>query len=228
MNMNNLQLPGADKLINRMFRKVDNVVWDLMSGKLGVRTKDGIVTVDGEGDDAQPVVNLLDNFGVAVPAFAQGTAIDQVKVGDLIYTSGEQPGWVVKANDKSFRILRANGTTTTWTPPKVQMLGINTGDVMVVRSLLNMLPGGNAGLAGMQGMLMPMMLMGDGEIDMDKIMPMMLMSQMGGFGGGDPAAGNAGAANMMQMMLMMQMFKGDSKNSVGNLSGARNKVPFNE
>jgi hypothetical protein len=32
--------------MNRFFRPVENVVWDMMSGKVGVKGKDGIITIE--------------------------------------------------------------------------------------------------------------------------------------------------------------------------------------
>lgn len=206
--MSNVSMPGADKFMSRMFRKADGVVWDLMTGKIGVQTDDGIATLEGEGDDARITSNLFDEFGVALPAFAQSTPTDAVKVGDIIYrgTKGNV-AWVISKNaDKgTFELMKPNGESTTWTPPKVSMLGFESG-VMVLRSLMTMLPGGDKGLASMQSMLLPMMMMGGdmGEGGLEKMMPLMLMGQMGGAGAD---AGN-GMGNMFQTMMMMQMLKG--------------------
>ena len=62
----------AKKMMNRFIRKVDNVVWDLSTGKIGFVNEDGeILSLEGEGDDAQISVNPFDQFGVPIPAFAQ-------------------------------------------------------------------------------------------------------------------------------------------------------------
>jgi len=195
---------SVEKMMGRMFRRVDTVVWDLMTGKLGVRTRDGeIATIDGEGDTASISINPFEDFGVALPAFAQATPVDTVKVGDLIYTSGESPGWITEVktsadgSKKSFRILRASGTSSTWTPPKVQMFGLDSG-VLVVRSLVSMLPGGTDGLAGLQGSLMPLLMLGGDGLDLDKILPLMLMSQASGAGAGF-------GGGMMQALLMSKL-----------------------
>lgn len=237
--MNNFNFPGANKFMDRMFRKADGVVWDLMTGKIGIQTDGGIVTLDGEGDDARVSINLLDEFGVAMPAFAQSTPVDQITVGDIIYTGKREairfvigtvdapkpaakttktaaPVAVAAASIKKFRTMTLDGTSSTWTPPKVSILGFDSG-VMVLRSLMTLLPNGNQGLSQMQSMLMPMLMMGGGDLgeDMDKMLPMMLMSQMGG---GD--SGSMG--NMMQMMFMMKMMNGD-KGGFGGKSAS----PFN-
>ena len=90
--MSSFNFPGANKFMDRMFRKADGVVWDLMSGQIGVQTSEGIVTLVGEGENARVNINLLDEFGIALPAFAQSTPIDQIKVGDIIevFTNQEQ------------------------------------------------------------------------------------------------------------------------------------------
>jgi hypothetical protein len=233
MNMNNV----SNKLLERFFRKVDNVVWDLFTGRIGVRTEDGITTIEGKGEDAQITVNMFDQFGMVVPAFAQSTPLSAVAVGDLIFGDKKPMGWVVEVKDskpsdpadaaahvgvKKFVLMTPDGTRKTWVPPKVSMLGFESG-VMVLRSLMSMLPGGSGSLGAMQNMLMPMMMMGGGDLDLDSIMPMMLFSQLGGASGAaggaaDPAA-MGGMGNMMQMMMMMQMMKGGG----GNLFGSGNK-----
>ena len=213
---------SVDKLMGRMFRRVDSVVWDLMSGKLGVRTREGeIATIEGEGDEATIVINPFEDFGVALPAFAQATPADDVKVGDLIYTSGDAPGWIVAIKTstegkKTFRIMRSGGNVSSWVPPKVQMFGLD-GGVLVVRSLVSMLPGGNDGLAGLQGMILPMLMMGGDSVDMEKMMPLMLMSQMNGASGAaNPMAG------MMQMMMMSKMMGG----GMDGMFGGKSSGPF--
>jgi hypothetical protein len=226
--MNKMNMPGMDKFMNRMFRKAEGVVWDLMSGKIGVMTEEGISTLEGEGDDARVSVNLMDDFGVALPAFAQSTPVADVKVGDIIYSGKTRITWVIAVNtDKgNFRVMKPNGESTTWTPPKVSMLGFESG-VMVLRSLMSMLPNGDKGLGQMQNMMLPMMMMssmndGDGDNDeiMDKMMPMILMSQMNGGDGG-------GMGGMMQNMMMMKMMMGNGggDNPMSSMFGGSKKKP---
>ena len=71
------------KMMSKFFRPVNNVVWDLMSGRIGVKTNEGIITLEGAGDEAQVVQNLFDEFGMALPAFAQNTPVDQIKEGGI-------------------------------------------------------------------------------------------------------------------------------------------------
>lgn len=219
--MNGLNLPGGNKFLDRMFRKADGVVWDLMSGKVGVQTSEGIVTIDGEGDDARISINLIDEFGMALPAFAQSTPVDSIKVGDIIYRGKRDTiSFVIEKKDNGkFRVMNTDGTSATWTAPKVSILGLDSG-VMVLRSLMTMLPNGDKGLGQMQGMLLPLMMMGGDNLDLDKMLPLMLMSQSGGLG-------DAAGGNMMQMMLMMQMMKGgDSPFSKLTGGGQQKSGPF--
>jgi hypothetical protein len=98
--------------------------------------------------------------------------------------------------------MKADGQVSEFRPPKVEMM--NVSGIMVVRDLMN-LSGGESGLASLQGSLMPLLMMsgeGGADFDFEKMMPMILMSQMGGMGGANPMA------NMMPMIMMMSMMKG--------------------
>lgn len=215
--MSTKDLFSNDKLMNRFFRPVQNVVWDLMSGKIGVRTKDNeIATLEIDADgNASVNINLFEQFGVAIPAFAQNTPKSAVVQGDLIYVDGKIKGWVLENTDKAFKLVHPDGGIHSWTPPKVQMFGLD-GGVMVARSLINMLPGGSAGLGGMQANLLPLLAMSGGDLDLEKMMPLMLMTQMG-TPGADPAAAAANPmANMMPMLMMMSMMKGGNKSGTGS------------
>ena len=224
-----MNFPGADKIMSRMFRRADGVVWDLMTGKIGVQTDEGIATLEGTGDAAQVNLNLMDEFGMALPAFAQATPKNGVQVGDIIYRGARNNiAWVIEKTEVEkdgvttykFKLMKPNGETTSWNPPKVSLMGFESG-VMVLRSLVSMLPGGQGDLGQMQSMLMPMMLMGgmDGGSDvMDKMMPLLLMQMTSG------QAQNGGMGNMMQMMMLMSMLKGGNTPFDGAFG---KKSPFN-
>jgi hypothetical protein len=263
MENNFMQSMGADKYMNRLFRKAEGVVWDLMTGRVGIRTPDGsIATLTGSGDDSQIEINLMDQFGMSIPAFAQSTPIDSVSIGDVIFFgNSEKPGWVIEKKygvkpvgssttaaakkakaatealidpasidhtNVQFTLMKVDGQRTTWKPPKVTLLGMGDTGVMVLRSLLTMLPGGNAGLQGMQGMLMPMMMMGgDTGMDLEKMLPIMLMGQMQAQPMQNPDGTTSVApnpmANMLPMMMMMSMMKGGSGDSPFSMLGGNNK-----
>jgi len=225
-----MNFPGSNKIMDRMFRKADGVMWDLMTGKIGVHTDEGIVTLDGTGEDAQVNVNLMDEFGMALPAFAQATPKNGVQVGDIIYRGSKNNiAWVIEKKEVEkdgvitykFKLMKPNGETANWNPPKIQLMGFESG-VMVLRSLVSMLPGGQGDLSQIQGMLMPLMLMsGDdgpfgnlgGDGLMDKMMPMILMQMMSGQGGQNAMGA---MAPMMQMMMLSQLMKGNGGQGGGS------------
>lgn len=195
---------NMDKIMNRFFRKVDGVVWDLMTGKLGIQTDDGIRTVEGEGEDAQIQVNLMDQFGMAIPAFAQNTPSASVAVGDIIYGNKDMLGWVIAVpteGRKSFKIMKKDGSRSTWTPPKISTIGFALDGVLVLKSLGSMFGDNTGGLANMQNMMLPMMMMGGDDIDMEKMVMMMLFSNTNGGAAANPMAA-------MMPMMMMGMMKG--------------------
>lgn len=228
INKNNVFNGLGDRMMNNMFRKVPDAVWDMMTGRMGILTSEGIATLEGTGDDAVIDINMLDDFAMRVPAFAQSTAVNTVKEGDLIYVNGSPKGWVIAVNKiaakkakkdgesdspakTKFQLMTPSGTTTTWTPPKKQMIGFESG-VMVLRSLLNLFGGNETALTGiqtgMQEMLMMMTMMGK-DADFESIMPFLLMSQLGG---GSTGGGMFGGG-MMQTMMLMNMFQGGGKTS---------------
>lgn len=205
---------NPNKIMDRFFKKVDKVAWDMMTGRIGIVSQDGItsleVSKDGDEDVYDITVNMMDQFGMAVPAFAQNTPVDQVHIGDLIYGKHDITGWVVGKEGKSFEILKPSGQRTTWQSPKVKLMGMDgVNGVMVLRSLVNMLPGGNSSLQGMQTMMMTMAMMGD-DADLESMMPMMLMSQMGNQAtdaDGNAAPNPFGGMDIQAMMPMMMMSK---------------------
>lgn len=219
MNMN-------QNFMNRFFRQVDGLVWDMMTGSVGIKADDGILTLAIDKDnpeESQITLNLFDQFGAPLPAFAQSVPVDTISVGDLIYSSSSNKvlGWVVKKNEHSFRLMKKDGTVSQWNPPKVTMLGFDSG-VMVLRSLMNMLPGGQSGLGQLQQSLLPMMacgMIGDG--DMDSMLPMMLMT-MTGAGGISAGADGSSAPNPMNMMMPMMM-AGMMKKMMGGSASSDNK-----
>lgn len=211
----------ANAMMDRMFRKVDGLCWDMMSGKMAVMTKDGLMTAvidEQDPDNSHVDLNLISDFGMPIPAFAQGTKVEDIKVGDIIINGNRVQGWVVKAEDNKFRLLTTSGSIHRWNPPHVTMMGFESG-TLVVRSLLNMV-GGN-GVQSMQNMMMPLMMSGmiGGDNDggmLESMMPMMLMNMTAPQGGDNAAGGMMGMQSMMQTMMMAKMFK---TMSGGNATG---------
>jgi hypothetical protein len=202
----------ASKFMNRMFRRVGGVVWDITSGKLGLKDDNGIYTLEltttGEGakakTEAQIVVNPFDAFGIDIPAFATTTKLEDVALGDVIVGDSKILGFVIEQKDNSLVLLDKNGMRKQYNPPKVAILGTDTG-VLVMKNLMSV-AGGESGLQGLQGGLMPLLMMG-GDIDLESILPLMLFSQQSG------AGANAGMNSMLPMLLMKGGLGGGSGGS---------------
>ena len=236
LNLGKIGAGGAlNNITDRFFRKVDNMVWDLTTGKLGIVTDEGIATLelgtvaeDGTADNPNVNINALTDFGFALPAYALGVPVADINVGDVIYNAGKRKilGWVTAKKDNRFELLKEDGTSGRWSPPAVKVLGFDTG-VMVVRSLFNML-GGTGGIDNLNGNVMQLVMMsqmfGDG-LDDDKlgnILPFLLMGQLK-IGGFDATTGG-GMSQMLPMLMMGQMF-GGGKSSGGKTNGFFDRAP---
>ena len=209
------------RLTETMFRRADGVVWDALTGKMGIVTDEGIATLEGSGDDATININMMSEFGVAIPAYAQSTQKVDVKEGDIIITGAGKISWVIERKETDagvrYRTMKPSGDTGSWVPPKKTIMGMDTG-VMVLRPLISMTTGGTEGLQGMQQMLMMMAMVGGGKANaaaFDKIMPFMLMGGLQG-----------GSQNPMQMMLMMQMMQGGGMVSAFDAPKIQNVTRF--
>ena len=53
----------SDKMMNRFFRKVSGVKWDLLSGKVGIQTEDGISTLEATRSLIAKLLVLFLNIG---------------------------------------------------------------------------------------------------------------------------------------------------------------------
>jgi hypothetical protein len=193
-----------EKLTSRFFRKVEDAVWDMTTGKLALKQGDSVLTLEGADEkDAQVSENMFAALSVPVPAFAQQLPLAEIKFGDIIYGDKGALGWVIKKTAKSVTVMTKQGQTTSITPRKVVMLGGNGDTLLVLRSLISMAGGTEQGFMGMQQSMLPMlMLMGDNDkADGDMLSTMLMMQMMGGAGGQQ-------AGGMNPMMLMMMMMKG--------------------
>jgi hypothetical protein len=172
------------KGLNKLIRKVETLVWDLSSGKLGIQSLDGIITLETAGEGSAQTFNVslnpFDAFAHRIPAYAVNTPNADIELGDIIVGANEILGWVVKKNQASLEILKKDGQITRYSPVKTQIFGTN--GYMVVKNLFNLL--GTDGASNMQSQLLPLMMMGsDSGIDMESILPMMLMQSQTGQGG---------------------------------------------
>jgi hypothetical protein len=191
-----------DKLTSRFFRKVDDAVWDMTTGKLALKQGDSVLSLEGADEkDAQVTENMFAALSVPIPAFAQQLPLADIKFGDIIYGDKGALGWVIKKTTKTVTIMTKQGQTTTITPRKVVMMGGNGDTLLVLRSLISMAGGTEQGFLGMQQSMLPMlMLMGDNDkADGDMLSTMLMMQMIGGNG-----AGNMGGMNPMMMAMMLK------------------------
>jgi hypothetical protein len=233
--MFNLNTTGfSAKVLNRMFRQVDGLKWDLQTGSLGVVGKDGSIAtltkneVAANGDTPASVeynisINPFDLFSIAIPAFATQTRIENIKEGDLVVGAEKILGFVIDKTDKSLKLRDFDGFTKNYTPPKTQILGQD--GALVVQSLGNLF-GGQAGVGGFQNMLMPLLLANDNSTEgLDSILPLMLFSQLqttnpAVAADAATAAGNpALAANPIGNLLPLLLLKGAGKKKAGGSTG---------
>jgi hypothetical protein len=209
---------NSSKILNNMFRRVGDSVIDLLSGKVGVQTTNGILSLEiTPGTPAIPstattpaveateetyavVRNLFDQLATPVPAFATPVPLDKVKVGDLIVGATENLGWVIKVRGASLRLLDQKGNQKDHTPIKVQMIGSGAPTVMVVQNLF-----GTAGFGDVQGALLPLLMMGGDNINTESLMQFAMFSQM---------AGTTGSLASSLPLLMMMSSKGGANGGI--------------
>lgn len=194
LNKNSL----VEKLTSRFFRKVEDAVWDMATGNIGLKQGDSVFTLTGASEaDAQVSEDMLAVMSIPVPAFAQPLAIKDIAFGDIIYGDKGALGWVIKKTAKTVTIMTKQGITSTITPRKVALFGANGNTFMVLRSLVAMSGGTNEGFAGIQQSMLPILMMMDGKEGEsgDMLSTMLMMQFMGGTQG-------AGAMNPMMLMLL--------------------------
>lgn len=191
-----------NKFMNRMFRRVSGVVIDALTGKVGVKTDDGVFTCELTGSGAtvshEISVNILDGLSFNVPGFASQVEFDKVKAGDLVLNDKGIGGWVVGKTAKALKLADHTGSVKTYQPPKVTIMGgAGPSGVLVVQTLFS-LTGSAEGAAGIGQMLPMLMLLGDGnDSKLDSILPLILMQ---GAAGGGAAAG--GLNSILPLLLL--------------------------
>lgn len=212
-------LNSQSKFLNRMFRKIDGVVWDLSTNSIGLANKDGIYTLvttppeapqesiggrarvrDEAAEDAtySISVNPFDTFGFPIPAFAQLTKLSDVSIGDIVVGEKTALGWVTKVNERSLQLMDQSGMTKNYTPPKIAVL--NQDGALVVKPLTGLF--GEQGATGFSNALLPLLLAGEGAGQLDEILPLLLLTQQ-------QAGGNGNAvASALPTILMMKAMSG--------------------
>lgn len=199
---------NTKKFMNRLFRRINGLVWDVVSGSVGLQTAEGIFTVTFAEDGTPSLnVNPIDGLGLALPAFATQATFDEVNQGDIIVGDAGIIGWVVSKTEAAYKVLDHNGHHKTYSPPKVAIFG--TSGVLVVRNLMS-LTGGAAGASNFASNLLPLMMLGGGDEKLEKLLPLLLMTSQQA-----PAAAGAPAANNFASLLPMLMLSGE-----GGLGGA--------
>lgn len=176
---------------NQLFTQVENASWDLLSGKVGFKNGDSIVTLNEKRITRNPA---LAGALPPLPAFALPTNAAQIEVGDLVLNGDVTIGFIIEKKDGgTFNTIDFNGRIGEWSAPE----GVLFGDTKVVRSLTSML---GTEKTGIQSMLMPFLLMGK---DVGSMLPILLMSKIGVPGtevkGFDPS--------MLMTMMALQGFR---------------------
>lgn len=206
------------KFLNRMFRRISGVVWDMTTGSQGLKVGDEIYSVtitpgrpatdDGAGTATaatestfQTSVNPFGDLGMALPAFATQVPFEDVSEGDLVVGANKIIGWVVGKTAQALKVVDHNGMVKTYVPPKVAILG-NDG-VLVVQNLFS-LTGGASGAGSFANSLLPMLMLGGGDDKLEKLLPLLLMQSATAA----PAAGAAAAPAGINPMMLLAMTGG--------------------
>jgi len=174
-------------LMNRMFKEV-TVSYDMMSNQMALTNESGnLVSVDWSTDQPTIVENLLGDFGMELPAFAQAVPISTVKKKSIILDrNGEICGWVTDIDADRLEVLTLSGEITTMTASAVSMgMGSMGKTVMVVMDMFSGMQGAQVEGQPDQGAMMQQMFMMSAlsNSDMDPMMLAMMMQGQGGQGG---------------------------------------------
>jgi hypothetical protein len=182
---------NTNAMRDSFFKEVKNVAMDMQTGKLGVVTKDGIITATLDGVSVNPITEM----GFNIPAFAMRVPVEQLTKGDIIISSGD-PVFFVEGSKVGYMTITTTGVIQETGSVANMFFGKNT--VMAVKNMF-----GNEGEAGAGGMnpMMLAMVMGDskdgsGGFDFKKMMMLQMM-----MGGGNTPGGMGGMNPMMMAMM---------------------------
>jgi hypothetical protein len=176
-----------DKLLNRMFKKVENVVIDISTNSIGLKKDGSIFTVIKDDEGYTLNENIFDQMSVTFPAYAQAVPLEQVKHLDMVLDSkGEIFGWVVDKKPKTLEVMRTTGQITRVSPAKANLLG--TGQtIMVITNTFSSMDSQS---------LQTMMLLSENGDSSNSMLPFLLSQQ--------------GNQQMNPMMLAALVSKGNS------------------
>lgn len=166
----------------KFFRPIDNMVWDVTSGKLGVVTCNGIISLIGDGTVYNMDTNSPDTYIKLVQAFATPSLACELAVGDIVYNrlSNSIVGWVIKINgNSSFQLLKMDGTRMDWSSSRSQVLDFESIN-MAIKPLTSILITDH-NLNRLQNSMMLLISSGNvSETDtFIDIMPTLLIGQLG-------------------------------------------------
>lgn len=205
----------ASRMMNSTFVKVENVVWSLTTGNIGIASTDKSVKnlsftkgEDGSLEQFRITESLFEIFGMPIPAFATRASIADIHPSNMVIVSGKVY-WVISKAGSLLKVLNPDGMVTELAC--TELTGLNGGSsdepsFMLVKPLIDMFGGSKKGMKGFSSELMPMIAMsqmggGNSGFDLEKMIPLMLLG--GGLGGK-----KKGGGGMMQNLMMMQMFSG--------------------
>lgn len=196
------------KLTGSMFRVLDNVALDLQSGKMGIaKTGESLAVYDPEKKTIfeSPFVA----FAMAVPVIAVRTKLEDLREGDLI-VNGEKILFVLEAEAGGgyIRTLDTDGVRNEQQP--IAGLFFQDGTILAAKNTFGGV-GGGMNLESMLPMLMMSQMTGKGG-SQDQMKNLMMMSMLPQLMGGGSANGPMGG--VMQMMMFSQLL-GDNKSEQG-------------
>lgn len=195
-----------NKFMNRLFRRIHGLVWDLATGQIGFQTAQGVysLTTSTGADNAVEYavsVNVFDVATTPLPAFAMQTPFDEVEPKDVVVGDAGIIGWVIEKLPKSLRVIDHNGQVKVYSPPQVNIAGGSAGGVLVVRNLFSL--AGDSGTGGAIGQLIAALVASGQDAKVEKLLPLLLAGQAAA-----PAAGTTGAPAAMDPMMLLALTGG--------------------
>lgn len=171
-------------MANNFYCEVPNILFNSQF-RMGIKNSNNEILVmnqDVSNGEFYLTTASFELFEMEIPAFAVATPVTNLAIGDIVVTNGRAIGWVVELNivKGHYRYMTTSGTISNWTKPILNTT-FNSKNVMVVKSMI-----------GMDGGI---------GVNMQSMMPMILMSQMRENNGG-------GKSDIFETMMMMQMMGG--------------------
>lgn len=201
---------NTGKISEQMFRKLDNqVVYDLQSASLGFYDGNkNLMTLATAGNGRKSLNSTPIDASVAVPAIAVFTKVQDLSVGDVVFSPQNGCGFFLKADiakvlkdgekandgdlDNDFiTVLKNNNERCSMAVAKNPMLGMG---VLAVKSLSN---------AGMANSLPMMLMFNKGIEENGSLSKIIAMSMISGNNMFDSMTDNGNGMNGMMMAMIM-------------------------